>query len=359
MLLSKQEDRIKVRSTKKLNAKGIAKIAEIVGSFESVDRYERTHAPARGRRLYPFAAMITLCIYIEIKGLTYDGDISQNKLGAMGMPKKKGGYLRPSPARISYFLNKEWPELQKEAGREFAESVLAMLPSKEFTVDSTPMEASRYSRKYRYSPHYEIRMAKCHILMCNGYPLVCTFTDANDSDSLELPKLLDMLPDRITGVKQLTSDGAYPSFANYSKAFSRLGVVMASNPAETAVYHEDRSMDYIERLYSSVWKDPDYRPGAAPRKMLGLLIKKGKGEEAGKFLRNLDMARGRRISARYARDRHVCETIHRAMKRWMAFDVRGLRKESEEARKKFKFFTAQILCAVFDPYYQPDARNRI
>ena len=84
-----------------------------------------------------------------------------------------------------------------------------------------------------------------------------------------------------------------------------------------------------------------------------------KGEEAGKFLRNLDMARGRRISAGYARDRHVCETIHRAMKRWMAFDVRGLRKESEEARKKFKFFTAQILCAVFDPYYQPDARDRI
>jgi hypothetical protein len=35
------------------------------------------------------------------------------------------------------------------------------------------------------------------------------------------------------------------------------------------------------------------------------------------------------IAARYAKDRHVCETVHRAMKRWMNIDVRGLCKESE------------------------------
>lgn len=60
-----------------------------------------------------------------------------------------------------------------------------------------------------------------------------------------------------------------------------------------------------------------------------MLCRKGDAEKVGQFLRNLDMSCGREIAARYAKDRHVCETMHRAMKRWMNFDVRRLCKESE------------------------------
>ena len=353
MLVTGLEDRIRVRSTKRLNAKGISKITEVVGSFDSIRRYECLRNPKRGKRTFTFASLVVFCIYLEIMGLTYEGDISQNKLKAMGMPEGKGGYLRPSPARISCFIRHEWPEMEPEASKEYMAAVLESLLVKEFTVDSTPMEASRYSKKYHYSPHYEIRMGKCHIIMCCGYPLARTFTDANDPDCQELPKLLAQLSERIAGVRQFTSDGSYPSFYNYSEVYLKLGVVMASNPSSSSVVHEDRSIGYIRRLYGSKWKDPEYRPKASPRYMLSMLCRKGEAEKVGQFLRNLDMCRGRSIASKYAKDRHVCETVHRAMKRWMNFDVRGLRKESEEQRKSFKFFTAQILCAIFDPYYEP------
>ena len=125
---------------------------------------------------------------------------------------------------------------------------------------------------------------------------------------------------------------------------------MASNPSASSVVHEDRFIGYIRGLYVSKWRDLEYRPRASPRcmrRMLSasrrerlpmasprcmrrMLCRKGEVEKVGQFLRNLDMGRSRRISAANARDRHVCETVHCAMKRWMNFGVRGLRKESEE-----------------------------
>ena len=354
MIVLDTENRIKVRSTKKLNCKGIEKIAATVGSFESIQSYDRQHVPKRGKRTFSFLSLIVFCIYLEIMGLTYDADISLNKLRAMGMPydRKKRTYLRPSPARISHFINHEWPLMMESISSEYVRSVLHSISEKRFTVDSTPMEASRYSTRYHFSPHYNIRMGKCHIIMCNGYPLVCTFTDANESDSLELPKLLDRLPSHIDGVKEFTSDGAYASFSNYSSVFSKMNVVMASNIAKNSVFHENRSWEYIEGLYSRQWKEEDYRSNASPSSKMNFLTRKGFEKPVGEFLRNLDMSRGKRISNVYARSRHVCETVHRAMKRWIDFDVRGLRRESEAQRKSFRFFTAQVLCTIFDPYVE-------
>ncbi len=360
MLFHELGSRISVRSTKELNAKGIRRIYETVGSFHSIRKYEDGNAPKRGARTFSYVSLVTLCIYLEIMGLTYRGDISENKLEAMGFPRRPDGgrgFLRPSPARISYFIRFEWPEMEKAVGREFVDAVLRSPGTKEFTADSTPMEASRYSRRYGYSPHYEIRMGKCHIIMCNGYPLVATFTDANASDCAELPKLLDKLPDGIAGTSAFLSDGAYPSFGNYSAVFAKFGVVMASNPSSASVFHGKRSWAHLQNLHASFWrKDPAFRPKAVPSAKIRYLIRNGKSQETGEFLRNLDMRRGRRLSAEYSRRRHVCECVHRAMKRWMCFDVRGLRRESENQRKSFKFFTAQVLSVIFDPYSIPEDR---
>ena len=151
-----------------------------------------------------------------MNGLTYDADIPQDKLEAMGMPLGPDGYRQPSPARISDFVRHEWPEICPDIEREFIDAVLLSQQEKVFTVDSTPMEASRYSRKYAFNPHYEIRMAKAHIIMCNGIPLVATFTNANESDSNQLVHLLKMLPDAIRGTIRFASDGSSPSFGNYA-----------------------------------------------------------------------------------------------------------------------------------------------
>ncbi|MBR4181057.1 MAG: CotH kinase family protein [Candidatus Methanomethylophilaceae archaeon] len=129
--------------------------------------------------------------------------------------------------------------------------------------------------------------------------------------------------------RALSSDGAYPAFYNYAEVFCKLGVVMASNTSTSSVVHVDRSIGYIRGLYSLKWRDSEYRSKASPKYMLNMLCRKGDAEKVGQFLRNLDMGRGREIAARYAKDRHVCEMVRRAMKRWMNFDVRGLCKESE------------------------------
>ena len=101
MLILNIKDRIKVRSTKKLNDKGIARIRTIVESFESIQRYDRQHEPKRGKRTFSFVSLVMFCIYLEIMGLTYGADISQNKLKAMGMPYDNVSkqYRHPSPAR--------------------------------------------------------------------------------------------------------------------------------------------------------------------------------------------------------------------------------------------------------------------
>jgi hypothetical protein len=127
---------------------------------------------------------------------------------------------------------------------------------------------------------------------------------------------------------------------------------MESNIAKHSVFHDERKWEYIEGLYSKQWKERDYLPKATPASKLNFLTRKGFKKPVGMFLRNLDMSRGKRISNIYAKSRHVCETVHRAMKRWMNFDVRGLRKESDSQRKSFKFFTAQVLCTIFDPYVE-------
>ena len=101
-----------------------------------------------------------------------------------------------------------------------------------------------------------------------------------------------------------------------------------------------------------MWRLPDYKPGSSRRGILRFLIRRGRAEEVGEFLRNLDMRRGW-VQRLCAQQRHVCETVHRAMKRWLQFDVRGLRRESEPQRMSMKFFAAQILCTIFDPYSIP------
>ena len=48
--------------------------------------------------------------------------------------------------------------------------------------------------------------------------------------------------------------------------------------------------------------------------------------------------------------RHVCETVHHAMKRWMNFDVRGLVGKNVKNRIGLRFLFAQILSMAFVDY---------
>jgi hypothetical protein len=45
-------------------------------------------------------------------------------------------------------------------------------------------------------------------------------------------------------------------------------------------------------------------------------------------------------------DRHVCEAVHRAMKRWVVFSVFGLRSRAKESRMQAKFLCVQLLSTL-------------
>ncbi len=47
------------------------------------------------------------------------------------------------------------------------------------------------------------------------------------------------------------------------------------------------------------------------------------------------------------RRRQVCESAHRAVKRWLDFDIRGLRRTTRKVRIKCRFLFLQLLSTLF------------
>ena len=45
--------------------------------------------------------------------------------------------------------------------------------------------------------------------------------------------------------------------------------------------------------------------------------------------------------------RQVCESAHRAFKRWLDFDIRGLRRSTRKVRVKCRFLFLQLLSTLF------------
>lgn len=257
---------------------------------------------------------------------------------------------------MSTFVNRLWPRLQEGLMGEAVEAILGSLQDRPllWTCDSTPLEASRYSRVCVYNPHYEVRMDKCHIIMVNGIPLLFTHTGGNAGDNPELKRMLSSMhglhPDRSVA---FATDGAYHNFETYALVYRRTGKVMATNQGRDAVFHEDATWKNVLKRYRSMWANHDHvNPKLTnPDKILRYLMNHGQTELVGKFLHNLDLSRGKALKDAWAKARHVCETMHFDMKRWMNFDVRGLRKEGREQRMSLRFFLCQLLSMVFVPVY--------
>jgi hypothetical protein len=48
--------------------------------------------------------------------------------------------------------------------------------------------------------------------------------------------------------------------------------------------------------------------------------------------------------------RHICETVHRSMKRWVDFSIFRLRKASKETRMRCRLLCVQLLSVLFKEY---------
>ncbi|MCQ2078676.1 MAG: hypothetical protein MJZ38_01260 [archaeon] len=101
-----------------------------------------------------------------------------------------------------------------------------------------------------------------------------------------------------------------------------------------------------------MWKEKGYRPAEqiSNDRVIRFLITHGHSEEVGKFLRNVDMRRGRMSAREKQNCRHVCEEVHKAAKRWMPLDVRGLREKTAKIMLSFRFFLMQLFSYIFPEY---------
>lgn len=359
MLLTAEFLRIDGRSGMELDVSDMGIARRTLESSEEIDRLERTTAPKRGGRTYSLVDMMMIVLLMEIKHKTMGGIVAdlrgtggQEKLEALGMPCRDGVYLCPCKSRISDFINHVWPRMADAVIGEIAGAMLERMGrAGSMTFDSTPLEASRYSKRHEYSPHYEIRMDKCNILMAEGHPLAFTRTGANDGDNPEMLKVLRSVDMPLETAEFLT-DGAYRSYESYVEVFVKTGRVMATNQGVNAAFHADVTWKRVLDRYARYHGRSDFSPpkGMRPRDILLYLVKRGEREFVGKFLHNLDFRRGAALKAEMARRRHSCETLHFCAKRWLRFDVRGLRKEGEDQRVKMRFFIVQLLTTVFrDP----------
>ena len=354
-------ERVEVRSTGRLSAKGLHPLIGMLESSEVLSRFDRNRERDNRRMKFTAPQMMTVILYMEIKKLTFeslgeklDGRGGQVVLKNLRMPRGPDGrYMRPSDAWISQFRNHEFMYFCRELEREISELVKSQSGGIRMVItgDSTPMEASRYSEWADFNPHYRIKMAKDHIVMINGVPLMHRITNGNRADNPEMRRLVEGFDGtRLNGLFLL--DGSYDSWETYIDIYQRTGIVMSGNAGRNGVFHKEATWDRVLRRYNRLNKEPNFKPSstATPDFIIRFLANHGERELAGWFLRNLDLARGRTIHSEHARIRHVCETVHRAMKRWLNFDVRGIHRRYVGAHTRQKTMFCQLLCMLFKPY---------
>ena len=156
------------RSTGRISAKKMAAVIGILQTSAVLFLYDQERRRNGHAVKFTAVQMMTMLFFVQIKKLGCEeyleltrGRGSQKVLKNLGMPQDgKGRYISPSIGWMSEFKNKEWPRFRKALEAEIREGVLAMADVRLYTVDSTPIEASRYSKWADFNPHYRIHMAK-------------------------------------------------------------------------------------------------------------------------------------------------------------------------------------------------------
>lgn len=352
MLLSMTGGRLDVRSSEDMKVDELCRLRAVLESSEALSRFEYRNRPKRGGRVFGFVSLLLLYMLMECRKSTYRGvvrNLSDHDCVCLGLVDGDGRPRRPSSATLNAFVNKSLATLAEAIGDEFARAVLNTMGVSSLTMDSTPLQASRYNADAALNPHYGIRMDKAHILMADGYPLYCIHSGGGANDNPFASPLLDRLPP-VRGLS-FHADGAYDAFLTYATVYRTTGAVMRCKHGNGASIH-GVDEDAIRGRYGRMWRQEGYDPHRKDDLdfMLRFLCQHGEGLLVGKHLRDRSMLLphdGRSL-------RQVCETVHRAMKRWVDLSVFRLVRRTKEARIRCRFLCLQLLSVLFKGYVDHD-----
>ena len=356
MLPIDTKQRLDVRSTAEMTVRELSRLRTVLESSETIGRYEYVNRPKRGEIVFRFIPLFLLYVLMECRKTTYRGivkNLSDDDCVHLGLVDRSGNAKRPSAATLNGFVNKRLPNVMNDIGKEIVSLILRMSPDLIVTIDSTPVQASRYNFDADFSPYYNIRMDKCHILMVNGYPLFMIHSNGNAGDNPFAEPLIRMLSgaDLEGRSVEIYVDGGYDAFLTYAVAYMITGTVMRCNHRTDAAY-SDTDDEKVRNAYARMWKVNGYD---AHMKndidfMLRFLYRNGKEELVGQYLRDrsmdLEEEKGR-PSVRF-----VCETMHRSMKRWIELSIFGIRKATKTLRMRCRFLCTQFLSILFIGYLE-------
>jgi len=355
MRLVDSKYRLDVRSTAEMTVDQLSLLRIPLESSKTILEYEAEHRPRRGGIRFGFVPLLMLYLLMECRKTTYKGvlrNLSDHDCACLGLPAGRDGrFLRPSVGTLNTFVNKRLAEIADGLIWEVARAVMEAAPKGAavvVTLDSTPLPASCWNKDADYSPHYEIRMDKAHIIMLNGHPLFMFHSNGNAGDNPFAAPLIELFRGVDDGGRRyrVYGDGQYDSFETYAHVYVTMGSLMTCNVRENAVL-SGVDEGKVREEYCGLWRAEGYDPH---RKgdvdfMLRFLYDNGKAETVGKYLRDRCLeAEGQN------RPRHVCETVHRAMKRWVDFDILRIRKATKEVRVKCRFLCVQLLSTLFREY---------
>lgn len=174
----------------------------------------------------------------------------------------QGKFSLPSPSTLHHFVVYRL----KDEGIAHVSSLLgtAMMhhlknntstpDGDEGIVDSTPLEASRYSPYATFNPHYKMWMAKAHIVSTAGYPLFMIFSEGAEDDGKYGHLLVNEVKKMNPEFKSFLCDGGYDSFLMYAEIFGELGARPIIRIRDTAVIHPEASDERLRKVANSQWK---------------------------------------------------------------------------------------------------------
>lgn len=365
MLTIDSDRRIEKRSTKPLSTKSFRPVVEMLESSRVLQEAQMDLEPRHRDLKFGVVCMVALLLFMEAKGLgpmaaeeLFGDRRMQSALADLGMPRGRDGrYMCPKHAWISDFRNHVYPRFRKAFEEEVSEAVMEEARRRNggfvvLTADSTPLVASRYSRWADFNGHYMTFMAKSHMVMANGIPLYFRFTNGNAGDNESLRMLLERFPGTRMEDACFLADGGYNCAETYARVYEATGLVLSTNTGVRGVVHGDAMYRDVVRRYERRHREEGFVSSkyCTSDRILRHQIRTGDSEHAGWFLRNLDMRRGARLRRMYAGMRHVCETVHRSMKRWVRYNVEGLHSRYIGISLSIRTVCCQFLCMLFRPY---------
>jgi hypothetical protein len=311
-----------------------------------IDLERDSYSQDKWRKHFPVVALLKLLAVKSFRRQSYlqvVTSLTDEECRLLSLPydPETKSYLRPSKSTLHYFASSRVGKNGVIKLMKFlAEKIMRLIPNGEGIIDSTPLEASRYSKCSKFNPHYKIYMDKAHIFHYENSVLFMEFSNATEHDEKHSYSLLKSVEEIKPNITKFSLDAGYKSFDTHADAWYILGVHPIITLPENATYHEEATSKKIDELVNKMWK----KGGDVHSKMqdkLRFLYENGHKKIVGKYLRNKNMDDPE--FNKKLKSRSNCERKHAHIKKTVKFDVKGYQEDNREFNVLLNFVAFQIL----------------